>query len=193
MNADLETRLRRVEGRTAIEERIARYCFAIDARDLTALADCFTEDIEFRRQDRTFGQGREELMAMLVGFLKGFGPTWHVPFNNLVVDHTGDDTATSRHYGYAEHAIGEDLVVAAMTYHHDYRREADGQWRMSRRAIDFWYFCEISKLQRGYGTRDQLWWRGAPPPQFPADSPTYQAFVAEHVEHSRADGPEDGS
>lgn len=117
---------------------------------------------------------------MLVQLLKDFGPTLHVPFNNLVVDHTGDDTATNRHYGYAEHAIGEDLVLAAMTYHHDYRREQDGEWRMSRCVIDFWYFCEITELQRGYATTDQLWWHGAIPPQFPADSPTYQAFVSGH-------------
>lgn len=179
-SSSIEDRLLRLENRVAIGELIARYCFAIDARDEEALLDCFTEDIEFRRQDRSFGKGRQALWELLRDQLKTMGPTWHLPFNNLIVEFDGPASATSRHYGYGEHAIDEELVVAAMTYHHAYRLEDDGKWRMSRRAIDFWYFCNAGDLLHSYGSRDRLWWRGTPPPQLPFEAPTYQGFVEQH-------------
>ena len=88
MDDALRERLWRLETRVAVEERIARYCFAIDLRDRAALLDCFTEDVEFRRSDGSFDRGRDRLWDYFVAALGDMGPTWHLPFNNLVVTQT---------------------------------------------------------------------------------------------------------
>jgi hypothetical protein len=179
MDDALRDRLWRLETRVAVEERIARYCFAIDLRDRAALLDCFTEDVKFRRSDGSFDRGRERLWDYFVAALGDMGPTWHLPFNNLVVEFEGPDRVSSRHYGYAEHALEDRLVVAAMTYRHELRAEG-GTWRISRRVVDFWYFCDADELVRRYGSRSALWWRGTPPRQWPEAAATYRDFAAAH-------------
>jgi hypothetical protein len=114
-----------------------------------------------------------------VAALGDMGPTWHLPFNNLVVEFEGPDRVSSRHYGYAEHALEDRLVVAAMTYRHELRAEG-GTWRISRRVVDFWYFCDADELVRRYGSRSALWWRGTPPRQWPEAAATYRDFAAAH-------------
>lgn len=173
----LEERIDRIEQRIAISELIARYCFTLDLRDLDGLMACFTDDAKFRRSDGSFESGKEKLRQYYIDNLKIMGPTLHSPQGNLIVEFTGPDTAASRHYGLAEHAVDDELVLAAMTYHHEYRR-VDGSWLIDQRVVDFWYFVRAEDLIAHYGTRQNLWWRGTPGPQWPFAAETYQQFVA---------------
>lgn len=173
----LEERVQRIEDRIAIQELIARYCYTLDLRDLDGMLDCFTDDVELRRSDGSFVTGKDRLREYYLDNLVGMGPTLHAPYGNLVVEFPTASTARSRHYGYAEHAVDDELVVAMMTYNHDYRREAGG-WRISSRVVDFWYFCRATDLLAHYATRARYWWRGAAPAQLPMAAPTWQSFVA---------------
>jgi hypothetical protein len=176
----LEQRIERIEHRIEITELIARYCFTLDLRDIDALMGCFTEDAEFRRSDGTFESGRDKLRQYYIDNLKIMGPTLHSPQGNLIIEIDGPHTASSRHYGLAEHAVNDELVVAAMTYHHSYRR-VDGSWLISRRVVDFWYFAAAHDLIDHYGTRQDHWWRGTPGPQWPFAAETYKNFVATYA------------
>lgn len=184
----LEDRLWRLEARVAIQELVAHYCYTLDLRDTDALMACFTEDAELRRSDGTFASGRDELRAYYLDNLRLMGPTMHLTLGNLVLDTLDRTSASGRHYGLAEHAVDDELVVAAMTYNHEYRL-VDGRWLISRRVVEFWYFCRAADLFAHYGTRGQHWWRGVAPPQLPESSPTWAAFARDHLGAGPQPGP----
>ena len=115
---------------------------------------------------------REYLMAILAPM----GPTLHTTTNSLEIGLDEDGRITSEHVGFAEHAVGDELVEAALTYRHTYARDAGGGLRITYRAIEPWYFARASDLHRHYGSRRAFWWQGTPPPTLPESSAAWQAF-----------------
>lgn len=172
-------RVARLEARVDVEELLARYCWALDTRDEDAFLEEFTSDVEFRRtDDGSLGRGSRALWGYIIDILGPMGPTLHVTTANLLVEVSGE-LVSSRHLGLAEHSVGDELVVAALSYHHDYRRGSDGRLRISRRAVVPWYFSRACDLARHYGDRRRFWWNGVTPARtLPHDDPAWQRFHA---------------
>ena len=174
---DLRARLERLEIRAEVTELLARYCRALDTRDQQLYATVFASDVRFRRTaDGTEDRGRDALWEYLMAILAPMGPTLHTTTNSLEIGLDEDGRITSEHVGFAEHAVGDELVEAALTYRHTYARDAGGGLRITYRAIEPWYFARASDLHRHYGSRRAFWWQGTPPPTLPESSAAWQAF-----------------
>jgi hypothetical protein len=176
---DLDARLERLELRAEITELLARYCRALDTRDRDLFDTVFAAQVRFRRTaDGTFDSGRDALWSYIMAILGPMGPTLHTSTNSLEVSVDGDGVISSQHVGLAEHAVDDELVRAALTYRHGYRREVGEGLRIVSRLVEPWYFARASDLQRHYGSRRGYWWRGDAPPTLPESSPAWQAFHA---------------
>ena len=169
-----------IEARVEIIELLARYCRAIDTRDPVLFATVFTDDVQFRRTaDGTFGTGRDALWEYIVAILGPMGPTLHTTTNSLEVEYHEGGVIHSQHVGFAEHAVDDELVVAALTYHHQYEHMPDGRLRISSRIVEPWYFARARDLIDHYGSRRGYWWTGSPPDEtLPESAPTWQRFHA---------------
>lgn len=172
-----QVRLERLEARADVQEVLARYCWALDTRDREAFLAEFTPDVRFlRTSDGSASEGSSLLWEYVLDIIGAMGPTLHITTSNLVIT-TSDGIVSSRHLGLAEHAVEERLVVAALTYDHEYRRGHDGRLRISRRVVTPWYFVDADDLVNHYGSRRDMWWRGAPPRiTLPEGNDSWRAF-----------------
>ena len=109
MSHDLETRLRRLEDRTAISEVVVKYGLAVDRRDWALFADCFTDPVDTDYS----GLGspakeweRDAFVESIRLHLSGFTATQHISPNHLVAfDEQDPDRAICTSYMYAQHYL----------------------------------------------------------------------------------------
>jgi hypothetical protein len=129
-------------ARCLVAECVARYAWAYDERDATALADCFTPDGVW--EGSLLGLqpiGPYEGRAAVVSFLSGFWQEQpdqrrHV-FSNLVVDVEATDRASA--HAYLVLTSVQSGVVRPVTtgpYRFDLLA-MDGIWRISRLSAGF--------------------------------------------------------
>jgi hypothetical protein len=147
--AQLAARVQRLEDLEAVRASWLDYCHRLDAGDLEALADVFTEDGELEVQG---------LARSLDGTYRGRGPiiedfyrrtgvappagdvrpmTGHLS-TNMEVDLHGDEATT---LAYFFEVVDGNLVLVG-TYQHRMRREAD-RWRFARLRISVRYRARI--------------------------------------------------
>jgi uncharacterized protein (TIGR02246 family) len=182
VDEELLQRLRRLEDRAEIGELVARYCFAIDDRDVAAIADCFTADGRFRSLDGVLdAQGREAVVRQFHARFAVLGATYHYT-HDRVLDFDPLDRAAA-HGVVAAHAEvvrhGEPMWVA-LRYADRYRRE-DGRWRFADRELSFMYYLRVDEYVEALRGRERMrayeraapadwpegsagWRRYAPPP-----------------------------
>jgi hypothetical protein len=102
MPTDLEFRVRRLEDRELIVERVIRYAVSVDRRDWAAFADCFTDPVYTDYSDLGSPAGtfsRAEFVARVRAVLDGFTHTQHLSPNHLVeFDPADPDRATCDSY-----------------------------------------------------------------------------------------------
>lgn len=173
---ELLARLERVEAQLAIGQLSSRYALAVDSRDLDALVQLFTDDVDCGR----WGQGREALKSFYASesVLQAFHRSVH-QICGQTLDLIGPDHATGTVYCRAEHEDGEHWVVMAICYFDQYERR-DGQWYFARRDERHWYSTDW--LQRP----GQPTWQNWPgkftseryQPRLPASFPTWDGFWA---------------
>ena len=129
--------------RLVIAERIARYGWAYDERDRTALADCFTPDGVW--QGVIMDQHRVEPIhgaPAIADWLAGFWDTQsdqrrHV-FTNLVVGEPDAEQATAHAYlVLLSSHDGTTMPVTAGPYRFTMRRTGDGLWRIAVLSAGF--------------------------------------------------------
>jgi len=136
--SSLEARLDRIESLDEIRQLVAKYCLALDMRDLDALAGLFPEDVRVSRQET----GRRALKRWLDETLRGqFTGTAHVTGNHLI---EFDDANHARGLVYSrnEHETGEQWVCMTMMYWDRYERIA-GTWLFRRRLPLYWYAADL--------------------------------------------------
>lgn len=109
MTTSVEARIRRLEDRVLIVERVVRYAVSVDRRDWAGFADCFTDPVYTDYSDLgspagTFSRG--EFVERVRAVLDGFTATQHLSPNHLVeFDPEDGDRATCDSYMYAQHRL----------------------------------------------------------------------------------------
>ena len=140
-DADLETRVRRLEDRVAIRDLVARYGFTVDDRDIQALARLFARHGRFRSQDGVLdARGRDAIIEQFHGRFAVLGPTNHVTHDHLVrFDADDPDRAFGRLNSHAEVVRHGRTLVTALRYADEYVRTVDG-WQFADRLLSFLYY-----------------------------------------------------
>ena len=137
MATDLESRIRRLEDRALISERVITYAMAVDRADWEMFADCFTDPVhaDFSVSGVPAADfARDELVGIVRGALSGFTATQHLSPNHVIeFDSNDSDRATCSSYMYAQHylegAAGGDFFLLRGSYTNHMLRTADG-WRI---------------------------------------------------------------
>ena len=127
----------RLVDQLAIHEVRARYNHFYDSKDLEGFLSIFTDDGLLQLGPAGWAKGKDELRAALAGPMMAADFAAHFTTDEMT-EFTGPDTArgTSR---FAVHTGRDPAIEGAGTYHDTYRR-LDGEWKLSSRTIEFFYF-----------------------------------------------------
>lgn len=133
-----------------IQERMAHYANAIDAKDYPAIGDCFTHDAEAKYSDfSALLIGRETILAHMRKALEPLAVTQHI-FGNFIVDVDGD-VATASCAILAQHLAGgaEAATYLSGGQYTLKLRRAGGEWRISSAmAREVWSIGDRMLLPR---------------------------------------------
>ena len=125
-----------VADRFAIQEMTARYARAVDARELEAFDDLFTEDCVVLGVGRDGPiHGREAWKAWVREALLRFGPTQHL-FGNHLIELRGNE-ASMRSYLQATHIVADDpgaSLTLWATYYDELVRDGPA-WRIREHRL----------------------------------------------------------
>lgn len=144
MDAELTTRLARVEAQLAIQQLAFRYARAVDSRNMDDLGELFSQQTRFGE----FGTGPDGARGFYRSqpVLRTFYRSMHQVAGHVIKDVT-DDTATGTVYCRAEHEDGDNWVVILMIYFDRYIRQDDG-WRFLARRPRFLYVGDVREAPR---------------------------------------------
>ncbi|MDP9333561.1 MAG: nuclear transport factor 2 family protein [Actinomycetota bacterium] len=137
MTSDLESRIRRLEDRALISERVIKYAIGVDRADWEMFADCFTDPVhaDFSESGVPAADfARDDLVALVRVPLSGFTATQHLSPNHVIeFDENDPDRAICYSYMYAQHYLegseGGDFFLFRGSYTNHMRRTSDG-WRI---------------------------------------------------------------
>jgi uncharacterized protein (TIGR02246 family) len=148
----LERRVRRLEDRAEIAELVARYCIAMDDRDVDAFPSLFTPDVQIRSGDGVMdSRGFEAVSAMFVQRFAVLGPSHHFTHDRIVeFDPHDDDAATGTVLAHAEMNRRGEPMVAAIRYADSYARH-EGRWKFRRRELRFFYYVRAAEYLDALG------------------------------------------
>jgi ketosteroid isomerase-like protein len=137
---ELAGRLDRLEAIDAIRQLAAKYCIALDMRDLDALVNLFPDDVRVSRD----ASGRKALRAWFDQTLREqFTGTAHVTGNHII-EFDDPDHARGLVYSRNEHETGTEWVIMTMLYWDTYERVA-GTWLFRRRLPLYWYAVDLNQ------------------------------------------------
>jgi uncharacterized protein (TIGR02246 family) len=146
----LESRLAAVEDQLAIRDLTARYNFAIDNRDLTAVAELFTDQASFGSKDGAMrATGREAILKQFESRFSVLGATNHVAHDHVI----WFDSATQAQGQLSVHAEvwrNEQPMLTALRYSDRYAK-VDGLWRFSERLLSFFYYLNVGDYPTAMG------------------------------------------
>ena len=136
--ASVDARIDRLESLDEIRQLVAKYCLALDMRDLDALCGLFPEDVRVSKHEI----GRRALKRWFDETLRTqFTGTAHVSGNHII-EFDDADHARGLVYSRNEHETGERWIAMTMTYWDRYERIA-GRWLFRRRLPLYWYACDL--------------------------------------------------
>lgn len=159
---DLERRIRRLEDRAEIAELVARYCVAMDDRDVASVPSLFTPDVTIRSADGVMdASGLDTVVEMFRGRFAVLGPSNHVTHDRIVTfDDADPDRASGLVLSHAEMNRRGGAMIAAIRYHDEYRRH-DGRWKFASRLMAFFYYVPadqyLDALGAGLATRNRAY------------------------------------
>jgi hypothetical protein len=131
-------RLDRLESLDEIRQLVAKYCLALDMRDLDALCGLFPEDVRVSQHE----SGRRALKRWFDETLRTqFTGTAHVTGNHII-EFDDADRARGLVYSRNEHETGDRWIAMTMTYWDRYER-IGGRWLFRRRLPLYWYACDL--------------------------------------------------
>jgi len=136
----VDERLDRLESTDLIRQLVAKYCLALDMRNLDALCGLFPEDVRVSRE----ASGRRALKLWFDETLREqFTGTAHVTGNHII-EFDDPDHARGLVYSRNEHETGEEWVIMTMMYWDRYERIAD-DWLFRRRLPLYWYATDLNR------------------------------------------------
>jgi uncharacterized protein (TIGR02246 family) len=173
----LAARVRCLEDRAELAELVARYCIAVDDRDVETLAALFTVDGRFRSVDGVMdARGREAVMQQFRGRFAALGPTCHFTHDRIFELGAAADTATGLVTSHAEVIRNGRAFVAALRYADTYRR-VDGRWRFADRLLSFLYYLPADEYAHGFASRLRMRAYGdARPADYPESLPSWRLY-----------------
>jgi hypothetical protein len=151
----MEDRLDRLESTDEIRQLVAKYCVALDTRDLDAMVGLFPEDVRVGRGLT----GRAELKKWFDETLRvQFSGTAHVTGNHIIEFESGSERedgavedanhARGLVYSRNEHETDSAWVIMTMMYWDRYER-IDGRWLFRRRLPLYWYATDLNASPLG--------------------------------------------
>src|SRR6266576_863710 len=87
LTGDLEVRVRRLEDRALISETVIKYAIAVDRRDWTMFAACFTDPVHADYSENGLPAAdfaRDDLVAIVRAAVSGYTATQHVSPNHVI-------------------------------------------------------------------------------------------------------------
>lgn len=164
----IEDRLTEVEDRLAIRELIARYCFAIDDRDLDTVGSLFTDNGSFGSADGIMkAVGRNAVVEQFKSRYSVLGATYHIGHDH-VIEFESPTRARGLLASHAEVWRHGRAMITALRYADVYEK-TNGRWRFAERKLSFMYYLPIEEYATALGGRDRN--RAAPGQAMPADWP----------------------
>lgn len=154
--SDLETRLRQVEDRLAIQDLVQLYGYVMDERDLEGLPQLFTEDGELYSEDGVFqAVGLQTISDTYAGRYSALGPTYHYAHGVIVrFDDNDSDVAHGLVNGNAEVVRNGVTMVVALRYKDTYQRTDQG-WRIKVRTMSYMYYMPVAEFDEGLQGEDR--------------------------------------
>jgi ketosteroid isomerase-like protein len=126
--------------RTAVQQTLARYAFALDQHDLAALESVLTEDATWTitiagGTDPGPLAGRVAILDFVRAAMETLNDGRKHHLTNTVVDSTGPDTAEAQAYLLlTSNATGSPTILATGSYAFTLRR-VDHEWRIATLAL----------------------------------------------------------
>jgi SnoaL-like domain len=139
MATDVEARLRRLEDRALISERVISYAMAVDRRDWKMFAECFTDPVhaDYSENGRPAADfARDDLVDIVRSAVSGYTATQHLSPNHVIdFDPEDPDRAICHSSMYAQHHLerseDDEFLLLRGSYTNHMVRTADG-WRIER-------------------------------------------------------------
>jgi ketosteroid isomerase-like protein len=133
--------LQRLLDKDAIRDLVLAYSRAVDRKDIALLRDLYTADATDSHGD-SFDGGAKEYCDFIEQSLPHMPYSGHHACNHMIsVD---GDEGNGEVYALAIHIIPDRTTPGAMIedfmcvrYIDNYRREADGKWRFSKRVVTY--------------------------------------------------------
>ena len=180
----LEARLDQLESMEAIRNIITAYAIACDEHDMPRLMNLFTEDAAFDAPNGSMvANGKAAIRDMFINTFRIRGPAYHWTHDTTIqIDPDNPDQATGLVLSHAETTPNGVVSIAAMRYADNYRREADGAWRFSRRVITFLYYVPAAEFSsHGLNQTKRVSIGGAwISADFPEKLPVWHEFIDAH-------------
>src|SRR5688572_4161590 len=176
----LPARVRRLEDRAELAELAARYCIAVDDRDVATLASLFTVDGSFRSKDGVMdARGRAAVIEQFRGRFAVLGPSNHFTHDHVFEFGADQDVAAGLVTSHAEVIRNGRALIAALRYEDRYRRE-HGRWRFADRLLSFLYYLPAEDYVRGFASRLRMRAYGDErPADYPEALPSWRAYHGE--------------
>lgn len=168
----IEERVGRLESLWEIRQLVARYCFAIDNRDLAAVGALFAEDAVFRSKDGMMeARGVPAILRQFEGRFAVLGVSNHITHDH-VIDLDGEQ-ATGLVSAHAEVWRKGEAQIAALRYADCYAR-IGGRWLFRERVLSFLYYVPVADYAAVLGRRERnLAYDKPMPADYPESLPTW--------------------
>jgi ketosteroid isomerase-like protein len=174
----LARRVERLEALAEIRELAARYCFAVDGRDIDAIGECFTRGGAMRSYDgKMDATGRSAVIEQFHGRFAVLGPSNHFTHDHIITFDEADFAAAKGLVNaHAEVVRNGRPLLASLRYHDEYRHE-EGRWRFHVRTLAFFYYVEPQRYREVMlGTHRNEAYSSPHPADFPEALPTWQRY-----------------
>lgn len=173
---NLESRIQRLEDRAQLIELPARYCLAVDDRDVATLTNLYSPEGTFQHADGSVNEsGTDNLIEFYTTRLATMGPTVHTVHSH-VLDFVDADNARGTVQGHVELALEGKTVFGALRYNDRYARRGSG-WVFTERVLSYWYQVPADELTQALVSTKRKWWPGAPVvTALPESAPTWHSF-----------------
>lgn len=141
MTVDTSVEIQKIIDKEAIRDLVLLYSRSIDRKDIDLLRDLYTEDATDTHGD-SFDGPADKYCDFIEGSLPYMQYSGHHVCNHMIS--VEGDEGNGEVYALAYHYIPdqknpdqwiEDFM--AVRYIDNYRREADGKWRFSKRVITY--------------------------------------------------------